>query len=155
MKIFQKKTEQTSNDYYEAYKAGLNGNVKVEKNNFFSLSKFFKLEILVVALGLFVMHQNGFSLELKKMYVASNDILPVSMQSDSQDNDLIVSLEDTHVEKIQIREDNQNDRLTKKILDAELYVQNDDIKLLIELLQSEMEEKRELASANRIIISQN
>jgi len=152
MKIFKKKTVQTSNDYYEAYKAELNG--KVEKNRFFSLAKVIKLEVLVVALGLFVMNQNGFSLELKKMYVAGNDILPVSMQHDSRDNDLVVELEDTSVEKITIREDNQNDMLTKKILDAELYVENSDIKLLIELLQSEMEEKRKLASNNRIIISQ-
>jgi hypothetical protein len=154
MKIFKKKTVQTSNDYYEAYKAELSGNGKVEKNRFFSLSKVFKLEVLVVALGLFVMNQNGFSIELKKMYVAGNQVLPVSMQNDSLDNNLIVELEDTYVEKITIREDTQNDILTERVLDKELYVENDDIKLLIELLQSEMEEKRKLVSANRIVISQ-
>jgi len=154
MKIFKKKTAQTSNDYYEAYKAELSGTVQIEKSNFFSLSKLFKLEVLVVALGLFVLNQNGFSVELKKMYVTGNDILPVSMQHDSRDNDLVVELEDTHVEKITIREDNQNDMLTEKILDTELYVENDDIKLLIELLQTEMKEKRDSDSANRVIISQ-
>ena len=154
MKIFKKKTAQTSNDYYEAYKEELSGTVQIEKSNFFSLSKLFKLEVLVVALGLFVLNQNGFSVELKKMYVTGNDILPVSMQHDSRDNDLVVELEDTHVEKITIREDNQNDMLTEKILDTELYVENDDIKLLIELLQTEMKEKRDSDSANRVIISQ-
>ncbi len=152
MKIFKKKTAQTSNDYYEAYKAELSANSKVEKNRFFSLSKVFKFEVLVLALGLFILNQNGLSLELKKMYVAGNDILPVSMQSASLDNDLVVKLEDTYVETIKIRE--ENDMLTEKILDEELYVENDDIKLLIELLQAEMEEKRKLLSANRVIISQ-
>lgn len=154
MKIFKKKTAQTSNDYYEAYKAELSGNSKVEKNRFFSLSKVFKLEVFVLALGLFIMNQNDLSLELKKMYVAGNDILPVSMQSTSLDNDLVVELEDTYVEAINIREDNENDMLTEKVLDAETYVENEDIKLLIELLQTEMQEKRESDSANRIVISQ-
>jgi hypothetical protein len=154
MKIFKKKKVQTSNDYYEAYKAELSGNSKVEQNRFFSLNKVLKLELLVVALGLFIMNQNNFSLELKKMYVAGNDILPVSMQSASLDRDLIVEKEDIYLEKIKIREDDQNDILTKKVLDAELYVESSDIKLLIELLKSEMREKRESASANRIIISQ-
>jgi len=152
MKIFKKKTVQTSNDYYEAYKAELNG--KIEKKSFFSLSNVLKLEVLVVVVGFFILNQNSLSLELKKMYVAENSVLPVSMQQDSRDNDLVVELEDTYVEKITIREDSQNDMLTTKVLNTELYVENSDIKLLIELLQSEMEEKRKSASANRIIISQ-
>ena len=152
MKIFKKKTVQTSNDYYEAYKAELNG--KIEKKSFFSLSNVLKLEVLVIAVGLFILNQNSLSLELKKMYVADNTVLPVSMQQDSRDNDLVVSLEDTHVEKITIREDSQNEMLTTKVLNEEAFVNNSDIKLLIELLQSEMEEKRKSTSSNRIVISQ-
>jgi hypothetical protein len=150
MKIFKRKTIETSNDYYEAYKAELSG--KVEKNKFFSFSNIFKLEILVVALGLFIMNQNNLSLELKEIYVAGNDILPVSMQYESLDSSLVVGREDRSLEKLKIRED--NDILTAKILDEELYVENVDIKLLIELLKFEMKEKRESVSANRIVISQ-
>jgi len=149
MKIFKKNTVETSNDYYEAYKAELNG--KVEKKSFFSLSNLLKLEVLIVAVGFFILNQNSLSLELKKMYVAENNILPVSMQ---KDNDLVVSLEDTHVEKITIREDTQNEMLTTKVLNEEAFVNNRDIKLLIELLQSEMEEKEESSATNRVIISQ-
>jgi len=149
MKIFKKNTVETSNDYYEAYKAELNG--KVEKKSFFSLSNLLKLEVLIVAVGFFILNQNSLSLELKKMYVAENNMLPVSMQ---KDNDLVVSLEDTHVEKITIREDTQNEMLTTKVLNEEAFVNNRDIKLLIELLQSEMEEKEESSATNRVIISQ-
>ena len=152
MKIFKKKTVQTSNDYYEAYKAELNG--EIEKKSFLSLNNVIKLEVLVIAVGLFILNPNSLSLELKKMYVAENSVLPVSMQQDSRDNDLVVSLEDTHVEKITIREDSQNEMLTTKVLNEEAFVNNRDIKLLIELLQSEMEEKQESSATNRIIISQ-
>ena len=152
MEIFKKKTVGTSNDYYEAYKAELNG--KIEKKSFFSLSNVLKLEVLVIAVGLFILNPNSLSLELKKMYVAENSVLPVSMQQDSQDNDLVVELEDTYVEKITIREDSQNDMLTTKVLNEEAFVNNRDIKLLIELLQSEMEEKRKSTSSNRVVISQ-
>jgi len=152
MKIFKKKTVQTSNDYYEAYKAELNR--EIEKKSFFSLSNVLKLEVLVIAVGLFILNQNSLSLELKKIYVAENSVLPVSMQQDSLDNDLVVELEDTYVEKITIREDTQNDMLRKKVLNEEAFVSNSDIKLLIELLKSEMEEKRKSTSSNRVIISQ-
>ena len=152
MEIFKKKTVGTSNDYYEAYKAELNG--KIEKKSFFSLSNVLKLEVLVIAVGLFILNQNSLSLELKKMYVADNTVLPVSMQQDSRDNDLVVELEDTYVEKITIREDSQNDMLTTNVLNEEAFVNNSDIKLLIELLQSEMEEKRKSTSSNRVVISQ-
>jgi hypothetical protein len=154
MKIFKKKTVETSNDYYEAYKAEISG--KVEKKSFFSLRNILKLELLVVAVGFLILNQNSLSLELKKMYVAENDVLPVSMQYASLESDLVVEQEDTHFEKINIREENKNDLLSAKVFDKELYVENVDIKLLIELLRSEMIEKRksESTSANRIIISQ-
>jgi len=145
MKIFKKKTVQTSNDYYEAYKAELNG--EIEKKSFLSLSNVIKLEVLVIAVGLFILNQNSLSLELKKKYVVENNVLPVSIQQNSQDNDLVV-------EKITIREDSQNDMLTTKVLNEEAFVNNSDIKLLIELLQSEMKEKRKSTSSNRIVISQ-
>jgi hypothetical protein len=152
MNIFKKNTVETSDDYYEAYKAEMVG--ENEKKNFFSLSNILKLEVLVVAVGILILNQNSLSLEFKKTYVAGNNVLPVSIQQDSRDNDLIVALEDAYVEKIIIKEDNPTAMLTEKVLDKELYVENSDIKLLIELLQSEMKENKQSKSSNRIIISQ-
>ena len=147
MKIFKQKKTETSNDYYEAYKAELGGTV--EKNKFFSFSNILKLEIIVIAFGLFIMNQNDLSLELKKMYVAENNVLPVSMQTESLDSDLVVQLEDVSLEKITIREDISTNKLEK-----ETYVENADIKLLIQLLEYEMQEKQESVVANRIVLSQ-
>ena len=147
MKIFKQKKTETSNDYYEAYKAELGG--RVEKNKFFSFANILKLEIIVIAFGLFIMNQNDLSLELKKMYVAGNNVLPVSMQTESLDSDLVVQLEDVSLEKITIREDISTNKLEK-----ETYVENADIKLLLQLLEYEMQEKQESVVANRIVLSQ-
>ena len=147
MKIFKKKTVQTSNEYYEAYKAELSG--RVEKSKFFSLNNFLKLEILVVAAGFFIMSQNDLSLEFKNMYVAGNDILPISMQTENLDSDLVVKLAEVPLEKITIRED-----IATNKLDEKTYVENEDIKLLIQLLEYEMQEKQESVLANRIVLSQ-
>ena len=155
MKIFKKKTAQTSNEYYEAYKAELSG--KVETKSFFSLNNILKLEILVVAIGFVMMNQNNLTIELKKMYVAENDVLPVSMQYASLESDLIVELEDTPLKEINIREADNNDMIRTNILDIaeeEAYVENGDIKVLIELLKAEMSNKKASTTANRIIISQ-
>lgn len=155
MKIFKKKTDNISNDLYEAYKAELSGNV--ETKSFFSLSNIIKLEVVVVALGLFMMNQNNLSLELKKENIAKNDVLPVSVQYASLDKDLVVTQEDeTPIAKVKIREENKDELLAINVPDKETYTENTDMKLLIELLQSEVEEKlkSDAIADNRIIISQ-
>jgi len=148
MKLFNRKTEQTSNDYYEAYKVELGA--KAEENKIFSLNNFLKLEILAVAVGFIMLNQNSLTSEFKK-FTDGNDALPVSMQYASLDKDLVVTQEDTNLKKIEIRED---DTVLANTLDEEAFVNNTDIQLLLELLQSKMKEKQEL-SPNRIIISQN
>jgi len=148
MNIFNKKIEQTSNDYYEAYKVELGA--EAEKNKIFSLNNFLKLEILAVAVGFIMLNQNSLTSEFKK-FTAGNDILPVSMQYASLDKDLVVTQEDTNLKKIEIRED---DVVVTNTLDEEAFVDNMDIQLLLELLKNKMKEKEE-SSSNRIIISQN
>jgi len=150
MKIFNNKVEQTSNDYYDAYKAELG--LGMEDNKFLTLKNFLKLEVLVVAVGFIMMNQNSLTSEFKK-FTSGNDSLPVSMQYAALDEELVVTQEDdVNLEKISIRED---DTVETNTLDEEAFVNNTDIKLLLELLKTKMKEKEESTSSNRIIISQN
>jgi len=149
MKIFKQKTVQTSNDYYEAYKAELSEEVQEKK--LFTLSNFIKLEVLVIAVGFFILNQNSLSLELKKEALASNDLLPVSMQEyESVDKELVVTNDESYSKKIEIREDEIAD---VNSLEEDL-VDNSELELLIKLLQSEMEENKKSSTNNKIIISQ-
>jgi len=149
MTIFNKKKEQTSNDYYEAYKVELGA--AVEEKNFFSLNNFLKLEILAVAVGFFMINQQTLTLEYQQL-MAGNDSLPVSQQYADFDSELVVTQEDDVPVKVAIRED---DVVAVSKSDKEELVDNSDLKLLIELLKSEMKESEQTASNNRIIISQN
>ena len=150
MRIFNNKKEQTSNDYYEAYKAEIG--VLEEENKFFSLNNFLKLEILAVAVGFIMMNQNSLTSEFKK-FTSANNSLPVSMQYAALDEELVVTQEDdTKVDEIAIRED---DTVVTNTLDEEVLVDNTDIQVLIELLQTEMKDTTKSTSSNRIIISQN
>ena len=155
MKIFNNQKEQISNDYYEAYKAEIGvkeRGIEAEKSSLFTLNNFLKLEILAVAIGFIVLNQNSLTSKYKKMYTAENNSLPVSMQSASLDEELVVTLEDDETpEKIAIREENV---ATAESSDKETLVDNRDLKLLIELLKNEMKENEETIAANRIIISQ-
>ena len=58
MNIFRKKSNDTSNDYYNAYKAEL-GRAE-EKKGFFSLNTIIKLETAVITAGLIFMGYNNF-----------------------------------------------------------------------------------------------
>jgi len=147
MKIFNNK-EQTSNDYYEAYKAEIGA--KREEKKIFSLNNFLKLEILAVAAGFFMMNQQTLTSEYQQL-MAGNDNLPVSEQYANLDKELVVTQEDEITEKVAIRED----VVAMEKTDKEMLVDNSDLKLLIELLKSEMKESEQTSSSNRIIISQN
>ncbi len=147
MKIFKKKTVETSNDLYEAYKAEISG--QTEKKSFFSLNNVLKLEVLLLTVGFLVLDQNNLSLELNKMGLAKNETLPVSVQCATLEKDLIVQPEDTHQEEVQIREE-----ISMDIADETTYVGNSDIKLLIELLEAEVKANKEKMLRKRIILSQ-
>ena len=150
MRLFNKNIEQTSNDYYEAYKAELV--MEEEENKLFSLNNLLKLEILAVAVGFIMLNQNSLTSEFKK-FTSNKDSLPVSMQYAALDKELVVTQEDdTDIDTIAIRED---DTAVTNTLDKEAFVDNTDIKLLLELLKSKMKEKEESTSSDRIIISQN
>jgi len=144
MKLFNKQKEKTSNDYYEAYKAELGINKEVEENRFFSLNNFLKLELVAVAIGFITLNQESLISELKKMHIANSNNLPVSMQYASLDEDLVVTQEDSQkLEKIEIRED---DVVADDVLDDEIFVNNRDIQVLLELLKTEIQDSSDIES---------
>ena len=147
--IFNKNIEQTSNDYYEAYKAELV--LEEEENKLFSLNNFLKLEILAVAVGLFMMNQQTLTSQFQEV-AAGKNILPVSEQYANLDKELVVTQEDDVLAKVAIREE---DVAAVTTSEKEALVDNSDLQLLIELLKSEMKESEQTSSNNRIIISQN
>jgi len=144
MKLFNKQKEKTSNDYYEAYKAELGINKEVEENRFFSLNNFLKLELVAVAIGFIIINQDSIILELKKIHTAESSNLPISMQYASLDEDLVVTEESSpNLEKIEIREDNI---IADDVLDDEVFVNNRDIQVLLELLKTEIQDSSDIES---------
>jgi len=155
MTLFNNQKEPISNDFYEAYKEEIGAKkrgVEREKNRFFTLNNFLKLEIVAVAVGFFFLNQESLLTEFKKISMASDNSLPVSIQKETFDKELVVTEEedDANLDKIAISEE----RMVEERLDKEELVNNEDLKLLIELLKVEMKEKEESLAANRLIISQ-
>ena len=155
MNIFKNNTTETSDDYYEAYKSEINS-LRVEKK-VFSFANILKVELAILGLGLFFMHQNNISLELKVApnaavtTVAMADALPVSIQREASDENLVVAFadndQDTKVASVEIREDAFQEALDSEFEEDDVYAQNDEMKSLIESLKSEMDSKAELHAA--------
>jgi len=142
MRLFRK--EKISNDYYEAYKVELGINKEVEENKFFSLDNFLKLELIAVAIGFIILNQDSILLKLKKIYTADSSNLPISRQYASLDEELVVREESSlNLEKIEIRED---DIVADDISDDEIFVNNRDIQLLLELLKTEIQDTSDIES---------
>lgn len=158
MTIFSRKKEPISNDFYEAYKEEIGikdrREVEREKNRFLTLNNILKLEIVAVAIGFFILNQESLTSEFKKISMASDDSLPVSIQQEytALDKELVVTEEEdeANFDKIAISEE----PVAKEPSEKEAIVDNEDLKLLIELLKAEMKANEEAAAANRIIISQ-
>jgi len=154
MNIFKRNKIKTSNDYYEAYKSEIGR--KVEKKGVFTFSNILKVEIAAFAIGLFIMNQNNISLNFKTEYITGNNSLPVSIQSYGNDDNLVVTLEEEKTfPKLEIREETLDDMINSDLSMDAVYAENEEMKLLIESLKSEIKQKSVLLSSNRIIISQN
>ena len=152
MNIFKNNTTETSDAYYEAYKSEINS-LRAEKK-VFSFANILKVELAILGLGLFFMHQNNISLELKvapsatATTVARADALPVSIQQEASDAELVVAFADNEpnskVASVEIREDDFQEALDAEFVEDDVYAQNDEMKSLIESLKSEMDSKAEL-----------
>ena len=150
MSIFKKVTTETSNDYYEAYKAQLE--TKKEKKELFSFANILKVEIAAIALGFFLMHQNHISVEFKSAPMAMNDSLPMSVQANNSDKDLVVTFEENEkVAQLDIREDDLEKELNVELASNDGYAQSSDIDELINSLKAEVNHE----NSERVVLSQN
>lgn len=150
MSIFKKVTTETSNDYYEAYKAQLE--TKKEKKEFFSFANILKIEIAVIALGFFLMHQNHISVEFKSEPMAMNESLPMSVQANNSDNDLVVTFEENQeVSQLEIHEDNVKEETNVALPSTAVYTKSSEIDSLISSLQAELNDE----TSERVVLSQN
>jgi len=162
MNIFRKENNNTSNDYYNAYKEEL-GIVK-KKKGFFSLNTIIKIETAIITAGLIFMGYNNFfsdfyknfSLEFNKNAFISQSIVPVNYQSDNTDLELIKQLKESELDSIadiKIKEEKQNIN-NVQILAKKLDMNSDDLALIVEVIKSEMSPKVTSESEDKIIIGQ-
>ncbi len=155
MSFFRKDRIKTSDDYYEAYKSEIG--IKEEKRKNTLLNNILKIEVAVIATALFIMNHNHISIEFKRDHLALNNSLhlPTSIQTVS-DQDLVVHLTEksTPIANLKIQEDNFEEVLDSEIAENEVYKENEEMKLLIKSLQTELKAKNETDSSNRLIISQ-
>ncbi len=156
MSIFNNNKMNTSNDIYEAYKSEIIPTE--EKKEIFSFANILKVEIALFVAGLFFMQQNNISIEFKIHEKVVTNSLPVSMQGQEDDSDLVVSFADetpkNKVASVEIREDDYIEALDLELnleqnsaLADDVYAQNDEMKSLIESLNLEVKQKLELRAS--------
>jgi len=163
MNIFRKKSNDTSNDYYNAYKAEL-GRAE-EKKGFFSLNTIIKLETAVITAGLIFMGYNNFftdlsknfSLEFNKNAFISQSMLPKSYQFENTDSELILQLEESETDTItpvKIKEEKLDVHRNVQMLAKNLDMDFADLSLIVEIIKSEMTTKSTSNQEDKIIIGQ-
>jgi len=159
MNIFRK---DTSNDYYNAYKAEL-GAVE-EKRGFLSLSTIIKVETIIITAGLLFMGYNNFfsdfsknfSFEFNKNAFFSESTLPVSYQLENGDSDLIIQLQESEADTIvpvKIKEE-KNINSDLQMLTKNLDIDFADLSLIIEVIKSNMNAKTTYKKEDKILIGQ-
>jgi len=162
MGIFRNNLD-TSNDYYNAYKAEL-GAVE-EKKGFLSLSTIIKVETAIITAGLLFMGYNNFftdfsknfSFEFNKNAFFSKSTLPVSYQLENKDSDLIIQLEESEADTIlpvNIKEEEKNINNDLQMLTKNLNIDFDDLSLIIEVIKSKMNSKSTYKKEDKILIGQ-
>lgn len=152
MSFFKKENIETSNKYYEAYKAEILTNQTEKENE--TLNNFLKIEVIIIVAALFVMNYNHITLTSKTnndTLAMNTPALPVSVQSN--DDDLIVDFEEEKNIELTIREE-KSENSDETIASNHVTNTNEEIKLLIASLQSELEDTNPTTATNRIIISQ-
>ena len=164
MNIFRKKNKDTSNDYYNAYKAKL-GRAE-EKKGLFSLNTIIKIETAIITAGLIFMGYNNFfsdfsknfSLEFNKNAFISQSILPESYQSENRDSELILQLEKSETDTIiplKIQEERLNVHKKVHRLAENLDMDFADLSLIVEIIKSEMTTKHSTTNQeDKIMIGQ-
>jgi len=163
MNLFRKKSNDISNDYYNAYKAEL-GRVE-KKKGFFSLNTIIKMETVVITAGLIFMGYNNFFTDLSKNFTIefnknafiSQSILPATHQFESRDSELILQLQESETDTIapvEIKEENLNVHGNIQMLAKNLDMDFADLSLIVEIIKSEMSPKITSKQEDKIIIGQ-
>ena len=164
MNIFRKKSNEPSNDYYNAYKEELM-TVK-KKEGFFSLNTIIKIETTILISGLIFMgysnfftdFSKNFSLEFNKNSLISQSILSSSSDKmESKDSELIIQLEESETDTIlpiNIKEEKQNVYSKVEMLAKKLKMNSDDLSLIVEVIKSEMSPKIISKHEDKIMIGQ-
>ena len=149
MNIFRKKSNEPSNDYYNAYKKEL-GVIK-EKEGFLSLNTIIKIETSIIIAGLIFMGYNNFfsdfsknfSLEFNKNAFISQSTPSSTNEIDSVDSELILQLQESETDTIaplNIKEE-QNIYSKVETLAKKLNMNSDELSLIVEVIKSEMSPK--------------
>jgi len=159
MTIFKKRDlPQTSDDYYNAYKADLEQ--REEKRTVDSLNTIIKFEFFTLVAGLVFMSYNNFfnhfSIELQGNFLTSNVMLSQNTISNSADALLVEQLKLAEVDTV-IPVKIQEEKLIEtevSILSKKLNINPTDMTLLVEIIKSQLTKSSESIKEDKIIISQ-
>jgi len=160
MSIFKKRDlNQTSDDYYNAYKAGLEK--REESGSFYSLNNIIKFEFFTLVAGLVFMSYNNFftnfSIELVNNFSMSNNMLSKSNTvNHNSDSVLIEQLKLAEVDTITPVEIKQEGVVKEQvaILSKKLNINSTDMTLLVEIIKSQLTNSTQVIEEDKVILSQ-
>ena len=161
MSIFKKRDlNQTSDDYYNAYKADLEK--REESGSFYSLNNIIKFEFFTLVAGLIFMSYNNFftnfSIEFQNNFSTSNIMLSKNTVLNHNDSDslLVEQLKLAEVDTLTPIEIKQDDTVEQHvaILSKKLNINSTDMTLLVEIIKSQLTQPSKAIEEDKIIISQ-
>jgi len=159
MTIFKKRDlPQTSDDYYNAYKADLEQ--REEKRTVDSLNTIIKFEFFTLVAGLVFMSYNNFfnhfSIELQGNFLTSNLMLSQNTISNNADDLLVEQLKLAEVDTVmpvKIQEEKIIETEVA-ILSKKLNINPTDMTLLVEIIKSQLTKSSKPIKEDKIIIGQ-
>jgi hypothetical protein len=160
MGIFRRKSNNTSNDYYNSYKAGLG--IEEKKEGFFSLKTIVQLETATILAGvIFMGYTNFFSDFSENFSIEFNPNFFMSQKNHNanmSDSELVVQLQESETDIIKpIKIIEENKRSVEKpveILAKNLNVNFADLSLIVEIIKSEMTPNSISREEESIVIGQ-
>jgi len=159
MNIFKKRNLiQTSDDYYNAYKADLEK--KEELGSFYSLNNIIKFEFFTLVAGLMFMSYNNFftnfSIEFQNDFSTSNISLAKSTILNQRDELLIEQLKLAEVDTIAPIKIKEEDVVEEQvaILSKKLNINSTDMSLLVEIIKSQLIKPTQGTKEDKVILTQ-
>jgi len=159
MSIFRKKSNKTSNDYYNSYKAELG--IEESNNGFFSLRTIVKIETATIVAGIIFMGYSNFFSDFAKNYSIkfnTNALMSHVIDSTSiSDSELVLQLQESEPEiftRLEITEDESGIDAPVGVLAKKLNMNFADLSLIVEIIKSEMTPKSISKNEDSIVIGQ-